>query len=136
MALLRSSPLARKMGLWMRTSLGLKGIHRLKKRMGSAKLEPQTALIVTLAALAIGVFFAFIRATLGPTAFDRVLAVNTIGTIAVLVISVHGFWAGRPEFLDIALLYALINFIGTIAVLKFFRFGTLGDHPPRHKEDA
>jgi multicomponent Na+:H+ antiporter subunit F len=38
------------------------------------------------------------------------------------------FFDGRPEFLDIALLYALINFIGTIAILKFFRFGTLGDH--------
>jgi multicomponent Na+:H+ antiporter subunit F len=104
--------------------------------MGGANLLPQTALLATLAALSIGVLFAFIRATLGPTAFDRALAVNTVGTIAVLLIAVHGFWAGRPEFLDIALLYALINFIGTIAVLKFFRFGTLGDHPPKNKEDA
>jgi len=87
-------------------------------------------LTATLIALGIATLLAVIRATRGPTAFDRVLAVNSIGTIAVLLISVHGFWAGRPEFLDIALLYALLNFIGTIAVLKFFRFGTLGDHIP------
>ena len=71
---------------------------------------------------------ALARALLGPTVYDRVLAVNTIGSIAVLLIAVYGFFDGRPEFLDIALLYALINFIGTIAILKFFRFGTLGDH--------
>jgi multicomponent Na+:H+ antiporter subunit F len=34
--------------------------------------------------------------------------------------------AGRPEFLDLSLVYALINFIGTLAVLKFFEFGDLG----------
>ena len=88
----------------------------------------QIILTASLIALGIAVLMAFLRAVLGPTAFDRALAVNSIGTIAVLAICVHGYWAGRPEFLDIALLYALINFIGTIAVLKFFRFGTLGDH--------
>lgn len=87
-------------------------------------------LSATLIVLGIGTLLAVLRATRGPTSFDRVLAVNSIGTLAVLVICVHGFWAGRPEFLDIALLYALLNFIGTIAVLKFFRFGTLGDHIP------
>ncbi len=87
-------------------------------------------LSATLIALGVATLLAVIRATRGPTAFDRVLAINSIGTIAVLLISVHGFWAGRPEFLDIAVLYALLNFIGTIAVLKFFRFGTLGDHMP------
>jgi multicomponent Na+:H+ antiporter subunit F len=77
---------------------------------------------------------ACIRAMLGPTAFDRVLAVNSIGTVAVLAIAVHGFWAGRPEFLDIAILYALLNFVGTIAVLKFFRFDSLSEHAPRFDE--
>jgi len=69
---------------------------------------------------------ALARAFLGPTVYDRILAVNTIGTKTVLLIAVVGFLTGRPDFLDIALLYALINFIGTIAVLKFFRFGDLG----------
>jgi multicomponent Na+:H+ antiporter subunit F len=82
----------------------------------------------TLFALGVAAAMAIARATIGPTSFDRVLAVNTVGSIAVLLIAVYGFFDGRPEFLDIALLYALINFIGTIAILKFFRFGTLGDH--------
>ncbi len=69
---------------------------------------------------------ALVRALLGPTVYDRVLAVNTFGTKTVLLIAVLGFLTDRPEFLDLALVYALINFIGTIAVLKFFEFGDLG----------
>ena len=92
---------------------------------------------ITLVAIGISLFLALARAALGPTAFDRVLAVNSIGTLAVLAICVYGFFDGRPEFLDIALLYALINFIGTICVLKYFRAGTLGDHvPPEKQRDA
>jgi multicomponent Na+:H+ antiporter subunit F len=82
------------------------------------------------AAAAIGLVVAMalvlIRAYAGPTLYDRILAVNAFGTKTVLMIAVLGFLMGRPEFLDIALVYALINFIGTIAVLKFFRYGDLG----------
>ena len=69
---------------------------------------------------------ALVRALMGPTVYDRVLAVNTFGTKTVLLIATLGFLTERPEFLDLALVYALINFIGTIAVLKFFEFGDLG----------
>lgn len=62
------------------------------------------------------------RALLGPTLYDRVLAVNSFGTKTVLLLGLLGFVTGRPDFLDIALLYALINFVGTIAILKFFRY--------------
>ena len=74
----------------------------------------------------IGMTLAMIRALLGPTLYDRVLALNIFGTKTVLLIAVLGFLAGRPEFLDLALVYALINFIGTIAVLKYFEVGDLG----------
>ena len=63
----------------------------------------------------------------GPSLYDRVLAVNSFGTKTVLLIGVMGFLTERPEFLDIALLYALINFVSTIAILKFFRYRALGD---------
>lgn len=69
---------------------------------------------------------AMARALLGPTVYDRIMAVNTFGTNTVLIIAVLGFLNGRPDFNDIALVYALINFIGTIAVLKFIRYGDLG----------
>ncbi len=72
------------------------------------------ALIATMA-------LALARAVLGPTVYDRVLAVNMIGTKTVLLMSVIGFLFGRPDFLDLALAYALINFIGVLAVLEFFR---------------
>lgn len=77
------------------------------------------ALLVTMA-------LTLTRALLGPTLFDRLLAVNSFGTKVVLLIAVHGFMTGRPDFLDIALVYSLINFIGTIAVLKFFEYDDLG----------
>jgi len=70
---------------------------------------------------------ALTRAFVGPTVYDRILAVNMFGTKTVLIIAVLGFLAGRPEFLDIALVYALINFIGVIAVLRFFDVGHFGD---------
>ena len=69
---------------------------------------------------------ALTRALLGPTVFDRILALNMVGTKTTILIAVLGFLTGRPEFLDIALIYALINFIGTIAVLKFTKYGDLG----------
>ena len=62
----------------------------------------------------------------GPTVYDRILAVNSFGTLTVLLIAVLGFLMGRPEFLDICLVYALINFITTIAIMKFFKFNRLG----------
>ena len=78
------------------------------------------------AALLVTMGLALIRALKGPTVYDRILAVNMFGTKTVLIIAVMGFLAGRPEFLDIALVYALINFVTTIAVLKVFKFGDLG----------
>jgi len=63
------------------------------------------------------------RGLMGPSIFDRVLAVNMFGTKTVLLIAALGFLTGRPDFLDIALVYALINFIGVVAVLKFFEYG-------------
>ena len=62
----------------------------------------------------------------GPTLYDRLLAVNSFGTKTVLFLCVFCFVIGRPDGLDIAILYALMNFIGTIAVLKFFSYRALG----------
>ena len=77
-------------------------------------------------ALLIAMALTLARALLGPTLYDRILAVNSFGTKTVLLIAVYGFLSGRPDFLDIALVYALINFIATVAVLKFFEYGDLG----------
>jgi multicomponent Na+:H+ antiporter subunit F len=85
-------------------------------------------------AILVAMALALTRALLGPTVYDRVLAVNSFGTKTVLLIAVLGFLAGRPDFLDISLVYALINFIGTIAVLKFLKFGDLGTHGAEEPE--
>ena len=82
---------------------------------------------VATISLLIGMMLVLVRLFLGPTVYDRVLAVNTFGTHTVLFIGVLGFLMGRPDFLDIALLYALINFVGTITILKFFKYRVIGD---------
>ena len=75
---------------------------------------------VTIATL-VTMALALARALVGPTVYDRVLAVNMFGTKTVLLLAVIAFLYGRPDFLDLALAYALINFIGVLAVLEFFR---------------
>ncbi len=82
------------------------------------------ALLITMA-------IALVRLFLGPSVYDRVLAVNMFGTKMVLLIAVTGFLTGRPDFLDISLAYALINFISTIAILKFFRYWAV-EHPGKN----
>ena len=80
------------------------------------------AMLGVLTAMAL----ALVAAVRGPSVFDRILALNVFGTKTVLLIAVSGFLSGRPEWLDLALVYALVNFVGIIAVLKFVRFGDLG----------
>ena len=67
---------------------------------------------------------ALVRMFAGPTLYDRILATNVFGTKTVLIIAVIGFIVGRPEFIDIAIVYALINFVGIVAILKFFEYGS------------
>lgn len=90
---------------------------------------------VGLAACAVALILALVRAMRGPTAFDRLLAVNAIGTTVILGIALHGYVMGRPEFVDISILYAIINFIGAFAVLKLFDTGGLGDDDGRARAE-
>ncbi len=78
------------------------------------------ALLVTLA-------LALARGLAGPTVFDRLQAGNTIGTAALLLLTLMGFLNGRPDFIDLAIVYAFLNIVGTIAVLRFFRYGDVSD---------
>lgn len=78
------------------------------------------------AAILVAILLFLARALLGPTTYDRILATNALGTKTVIFVALLGFIFGRPEFLDIALLYALINFVATIAILKFIERRHLG----------
>ena len=91
-----------------------------------------TAMVAILATMTL----ALLRAALGPTVYDRVMAVNSFGTATVLFIAVLGFLNGRPDFLDLALVYALINFIGTLAVLKYFKYGDLAEVTDQESADS
>jgi multicomponent Na+:H+ antiporter subunit F len=75
-----------------------------------------------------------VRVIRGPTVFDRVLAANSVGTLAILLLAVLGFLNGRPEWLDLGITYGVLNLIGTLAILKFFRHGDLAHDA--EEEDA
>ena len=81
---------------------------------------------VTAVAVLVTMALALLRAFFGPTVYDRILALNMFGTKTVLLIAVSGFLTGRPEWLDLALVYALISFITLLAVLRFSKYGELG----------
>ena len=83
--------------------------------------------IAVLIACAISILLLLVRAASGPTPFDRILAVNGIGTVIILGICLHGFASGRPEFVDIAILYSILNFLGTLAILRLYSDGDAGD---------
>jgi len=77
-------------------------------------------------AILVALLLVLARALMGPSIYDRLLSVNSAGTKIVMLIAAYGFLTNRPDFIDIALLYALISYIGTIAVLKFFEYEDLG----------
>jgi len=78
-----------------------------------------------LTGLLVAMALMIVRAIMGPSQYDRILAVNSFGTKTVLLIATIGYLFGRPHFLDVALVYALINFVTTIAMMKFFRYRSL-----------
>lgn len=78
-----------------------------------------------IVAILITILLALVRALLGPTVYDRIAAMNMLGTKTILLIAVFAFLTGRHDLLDIALVYALINFIGVVAVLKLVEQGNL-----------
>ena len=88
-------------------------------------------LVVSIAIL-VTMVLAVVRALRGPTVYDRVLAVNMFGTKTALLLSVIAFLLGRPDFLDLALAYALINLVGILAVLEFFQNRALGERQQGH----
>jgi multicomponent Na+:H+ antiporter subunit F len=97
--------------------------------LGALELNLMQTDVPTLAAgvaLLFAIMLVLVRAFWGPTVYDRILAMNTMGTKTVIFVALLGFITQRPEFLDIALLYAILNFLGTIAILKYIRHRRLG----------
>lgn len=82
-----------------------------------------TVLVAATVGVLVTMALALFRAVLGPTTFDRILGVNMVGTKTVLLIAIVAFLTGRLDVLDLALVYALINFVGIIAVLRFTQVG-------------
>lgn len=88
-----------------------------------------TVVFVACLVLLLGAMLLLVRALRGPTVFDRILAVNAMGTKTVVLVACIAFLdLGRSNpsfFLDTSIVYALINFVVTIAILKYIQYGRL-----------
>ena len=105
-------------------AIGLIRMPDVFTRMHAASIM-ETAGASLIIIISITLAISLYRALIGPTLFDRLLAANIIGTTTVLFLVMYGYLTGRTDFLDIAIAYILLNLIGTFAVLKYFRYGTL-----------
>ena len=81
---------------------------------------------IIMVVLLFSILLTLVRSIKGPTSFDRILGVNAVGTTTVVGVAVLCYLKGRPDFLDLALVYALVNFVATIAVLRFMERRDLG----------
>lgn len=90
----------------------------------------EQALTLAILAVLVTMALALIRAFMGPSAYNRMLAANMFGTKTVLLIALGGQLLGWPSFVDIALLYAMVNFVVTIAVMRFFEYDESADQSP------
>jgi multicomponent Na+:H+ antiporter subunit F len=85
----------------------------------------EIALIVTAIILMTATFMCLYRAYVGPTAADRIVSINVIGTKTVVIIALVSLVFHQEFFLDVAMVYALISFIATIGVAKYLETGAL-----------
>jgi multicomponent Na+:H+ antiporter subunit F len=93
-------------------------------------------LVVAILAVLVTMMMALVRAIIGPSEYDRMLAANSFGTKTVLLIALGGYVLGWHSFLDVALLYAMVNFVGTIAVMRFFEYTRPQDETGQVKEPS
>lgn len=84
-------------------------------------------IVAAMIALLISMGIVVLRGIMGPTVYDRILTANSFGTYTVVAVALLGFLTHTMFFLDIAMTYALINFLSTIALLRYFRYGTFGE---------
>lgn len=87
------------------------------------------ALLATMA-------LALLRALRGPTIYDRIAAVNAFGTKTVLLVAVIAWFSGNHDLIDVALVYALINFIAVVAVMKLVKIRDLAEVDDRDADHA
>ena len=79
--------------------------------------------IVFLLIIGVGIFLCFLRMLKGPTPSDRAVAFDTISTVTTALLVFLGLVFGRYVYLDVALVYAILTFIGSVAIARFLERG-------------
>lgn len=88
-------------------------------------MDMVTIYLVAGLAIAFTIFLALYRAVFGPGVFNQAVAMNVIGTKVIVLLIVIGYIFERPVFVDIALLYAVLNFIATLIMAKYLERGEI-----------
>ncbi len=79
--------------------------------------------IIIISVISLGAIFAVIRFIKGPTASDRVMALDTLSVMLIAVLVVLGFIMKRYIYIDVSLVYAVLGFIGVITIARYLEGG-------------
>ena len=74
--------------------------------------------IIALMALALGLFFALLRAIRGPRIADRIMGINMIGSMVSVTLAILSVWLRQSWLLDVCILYAMISFLAVVVLAK------------------
>ncbi|MDW3685558.1 K+/H+ antiporter subunit F [Cupriavidus sp. CV2] len=80
---------------------------------------------ISLGILGVACLLTFIRLVRGPGLPDRIVALDTLNINAIALIMVFGIWLRSALFFEIALLIAVMGFIGTVALTKYLQRGDI-----------
>ncbi len=78
---------------------------------------------IYLIVIGVGILFCLIRMALGPTSTDRAVALDTLSTVTTALLVLLGFIFKRKVYIDVALVYALLTFIGSVSIARFLERG-------------
>lgn len=84
---------------------------------------PEIILYIAASIAGIAVFIAMVRFILGPTASDRTVALDTLTVITISLIVLIGLFANRVIYLDVAMIYGILSFIGVVAIARYIEHG-------------
>lgn len=88
--------------------------------MGNYTAAYETLAVVVISCLAILIVACLIRSVLGPRVTDRIVAVNSIGTMTIVIIAILSVLLEEAYLLDVCLIYAMISFVAVIVLSKIY----------------
>ena len=103
--------------------------------MGNLNIAYEKLAIVVICAIAVLIVACLIRSVLGPRVTDRIVAVNSIGTMTITVVALFAVLLKEAYLLDVCLIYAMISFVAVIVLTKIYTGVYREEHSKEEKKE-